>query len=137
MPIMCMDCFQVYEIDHVKFDACKGYCNRCPKIECSGCIVKLDELIVPIVKILNQKGYTTKYCCSGHSYDIFEAVNFYIMFERGIRIPEELPANFIRESNNTIRKSYKNNKENDEIPLHYEILNTVADVLSWAIRLEE
>ena len=28
--------------------------------------VDIDEKIVNAIKILNEKGYTTRYCCSGH-----------------------------------------------------------------------
>jgi hypothetical protein len=27
---------------------------------------EIDELIIPLIKICNQKGYKTRYCCSGH-----------------------------------------------------------------------
>ena len=29
---------------------------------------EIDELIFPIIQLLNQKGYTTKYSCAGHYY---------------------------------------------------------------------
>ncbi len=32
-----------------------------------------DELIAPVISVLNKKGYTTKNCCSGHP---FETINF-------------------------------------------------------------
>lgn len=30
--------------------------------------VEIDELIAPIISLLNKKGYKTQYCCSGHPY---------------------------------------------------------------------
>ena len=30
--------------------------------------VEIDELIAPIIRELNLKGYKTKFCCSGHPY---------------------------------------------------------------------
>ncbi len=29
--------------------------------------VEIDEWIAPTIQVLNQKGYLTKFCCSGHS----------------------------------------------------------------------
>lgn len=41
---------------------------------------EIDELMIPIVKILNENNYPTKWCCQGHK-DKEEA---YIMFQEGI-----------------------------------------------------
>lgn len=32
---------------------------------------EVDELIAPVIRELNLKGYTTKFCCSGHPYYMF------------------------------------------------------------------
>lgn len=29
---------------------------------------EVDELIAPVIRELTLKGYTTKFCCSGHPY---------------------------------------------------------------------
>lgn len=29
---------------------------------------EVDELIAPVISILNKKGYYTSFCCSGHPY---------------------------------------------------------------------
>lgn len=39
-------------------------------------LVEIDELIAPIISILNKKGYKTEYCCSGH----FDRSRTYIVF---------------------------------------------------------
>lgn len=39
--------------------------------ELNDCI-EVDEMIAPIIQLLNEKGYRTTYCCSGHLFsDIF------------------------------------------------------------------
>ena len=30
--------------------------------------IEIDEVIAPVIRELNLKGYKTKFCCSGHSY---------------------------------------------------------------------
>ena len=59
MGYICMECYEVY-------NAPFGYC---PKVTCHGAeVVEIDELMMPIIVKLNQKGYCTDYCCSGHAY---------------------------------------------------------------------
>ena len=131
MAIMCLECYQVYEISNVKFDKFKEH-NFCPKFDCYGKIIDVDELFVPVIKILNTKRYFTKYCCSSHCYDLHNTFNAYIMFEENVKLPKILPKNFKRDGNNTIRKSFENLSEKSEVILHEEILQTTIDVLRWA-----
>ena len=58
MAYMCMGCYEIYDYDM----------DMCPKAGCEGMVVEIDELMVPIIKLLNEKGYMTAYCCSGHVY---------------------------------------------------------------------
>ena len=59
MGYVCMKCYEVY---HTPLGCC-------PKVACNcGEVVDIDELMMPIIVQLNQKGYCTDYCCSGHSY---------------------------------------------------------------------
>lgn len=43
-------------------------CNKCWKIECncSRSKINIDDSIVDTIRILNLKGYETRYCCGGH-----------------------------------------------------------------------
>lgn len=59
MSYMCMGCYEVYDRD-------LGYC---PKPSCYSDVVEIDELMIPTIKMLNEKGFATQYCCSGHVYD--------------------------------------------------------------------
>ena len=59
MAYVCMECYEVYRTN-------LGYC---PKVSCYGSeVVEIDDLMLPIIIELNQKGYCTDYCCSGHAY---------------------------------------------------------------------
>lgn len=59
MAYMCLGCYEVYDRD-------LGYC---PKANCNCVVAEIDELMLPAIKMLNQKGYMTQFCCSGHVYD--------------------------------------------------------------------
>ncbi|MFQ3543503.1 hypothetical protein Q7A53_05405 [Halobacillus rhizosphaerae] len=66
MHHMCTKCygeFEEYQLQVIN----QGYVvSYCPSPKCNGSVVEVDELILPTIIELNKKGYTTKYCCSGH-----------------------------------------------------------------------
>lgn len=126
--LVCTKCFEIYNINNIKkpFDLKEYFC---PKINCTGEIHEIDELIYEAIKILNQKGYKTKHCCSGHLYD--EPIQTYISFEKNIVIPS-VPNNFgFNYEGNVIRKildDYKNKNLSER--LNY-VIETHKDILDW------
>ena len=81
--LYCFDCDSIYDsesltptdIEGVKYYFCPNkYCDS------DRMLVELDEQMIPIIKMLNKKGYETQYCCSGHEWHDFGA---YISFETG------------------------------------------------------
>ena len=64
MSYMCNVCFKAYDVEDHK--CCKG-----------GELFQIDEEMVPIIRVLNHKGYKTAYCCSGHtiSYPMEKYIN--------------------------------------------------------------
>lgn len=106
MAYVCMECYEVYYVN-------LGYC---PKVTCHGSeVVEIDDLMMPIIVKLNQKGYCTDYCCSGHSYLDYSAP--YVAFSSLIEeifedgefeaLCENLPAPWrleIDENTNRVRK---------------------------------
>lgn len=90
---LCLSCGEIYSSEYLRIDEYADFAF-CPKSNCIGKIVEVDELLLPTIKILNEKGYTTKYCCSGHWSG--QLPNGYIMFDEGIDVPN-LPKGFIRE----------------------------------------
>lgn len=61
-------------------------CNKClERIDLVKCncknrkVVDIDRLIYPTIKLLNEKGYITDYCCSGHANCKLD--NPYILFK--------------------------------------------------------
>ena len=37
-----------------------------------------DDLIAPVISILNQKGYKTNFCCAGHPYPNYEEMYLFV-----------------------------------------------------------
>jgi len=55
--------------------------SGCITPECNSKIVQLDNLIADSILLLNKKGYTTGYCCSGHA--MFGTSMFQVLFDFG------------------------------------------------------
>lgn len=89
---LCLSCGEVY--DSPRLNITNGFDIYCPKTNCYGELVEVDELMIPTIKTLNEKGYRTVMCCSGH----YTKKNplAYIYFVEGIDIPS-IPAGFKKE----------------------------------------
>lgn len=81
---LCMECGEIYDSENINK---KMFLEDvpCPKSSCYGYLVEIDELLLPTIKILNEKGYFTKFCCSGHYSS--QNPRCYIMFDEGICLP--------------------------------------------------
>ena len=128
---LCLNCFEVYSNEY-RYDRRDD--NFCPKLGCDGEVVEIDELMIPVIKTLNEKGYCTEYCCSGHYGDGY--TNTYIKFSEWVELPEELPDGFVyEERGNVIRKNYVDNLHPNQ--KYIEILNTTKDLIEWADNLPD
>lgn len=141
MGYLCLKCYEEFNKEGLDITKHIGYNYRCPVASCGGyTVAEIDDLILPIIRELNLKGYITKYCCSGHSYQTGLNPNVYISFECGC-VPEFIPKDFIIEYEDKyydetgvcIRKFYKDNL--DECELHKEICQTMVDMLEWVNKL--
>ena len=125
---LCLDCFEIYDSSFLNIGNPYEEVG-CPKAGCSGYVVEIDELMLPIITILNAKGYFTRYCCSGHYYD---CPNAYIMFEDDVRIPD-VPEGFKKEIDRnhvTIRATIpRGTHDFDYFP---KILDNAKILLQWA-----
>jgi len=120
--------------------------------------VEIDELIAPTIQVLNRKGYITRYCCSGHSFeDCLELIKTengseyqestipltsYIIFEEGITLPV-LPCCFVIDPDNPmleIRKWHYIDNAYD-LSQFYErtrsVLETMKQLYQWALDLPD
>lgn len=113
MGYLCLSCYETYEIP----------LQNCPKTSCYGCVAEIDDLILPTVMMLNQKGYCTKFCCSGHTYD--KACYPYVMFDSFLneildedefnKVFKELPEPWYIESGISDTKTLRCKIETDNI----------------------
>jgi hypothetical protein len=105
--------------------------DLCPKANCIGRVVEIDDMILPVIIELNRKGWRTRYCCSGHTEDCSST---YITFED--RYPGSMPEGFLAEHDErmTIRHEYYTR---DRIEKGLQILNVNRKLLEWASKLPE
>ena len=81
---LCLECGEIYDSDWLNNNELFEYIQW-PKTNCVGTLIEVDELLLPTIKILNEKGYSTKFCCSGH-YES-QHPNGYIAFEDWVDLP--------------------------------------------------
>jgi len=133
--ILCLHCYEIYEKERINFDNYLEF-NFCPNVNCDGAIIEVDEMILPTIKLLNQKGYMTEYCCSGHyGRDISSIyIKFYEECFEDI-INSDLPEEFEIESGSTIR--YSPNEELGSYAKFTYIMMKNIELLRWAMELAD
>ena len=135
MLLMCSDCF---EVDYRK----RKYGIYCKK--CGGNLEEIDDNFIQAISLLNKKGYTTKFCCSGHPKN--DHINeSYIFFEKSIVLPH-LPNGYKYEEDiypqidhtdwqkmNGIHTCIRTKfDDGNPIILQKSILQNAINVLDWA-----
>lgn len=83
----CIECGEIYRSEKEM--------TSCPRAACQSDInlIKVDEMMLPVIVLLNSKGYYTKACCSGHFIEDYPSP--YILFnEDFISEFERLPNMF-------------------------------------------
>lgn len=151
MPHICLECYEIYEPHFLNLHTYDDYPNPCcPKSNCQGDIIELDELILPTIILLNRKGYYTTNCCSGHYYN--DNSNSYISFDREVELPN-LPEGYEYDAKlyphvdwerhdefgnynsgmSCIRKYFN---EKDSVLRYKAILKNAQTLLAWAKKLD-
>lgn len=124
----CSDCHEVFDLNFAK----GGFC---PKASCNGQLIEVDELIMPTIIMLNEKGYATAFCCSGHFYQADRASNCYIKFSEDYSdVLGRLPEGFVWEDDNTIRKNFAVSSEREA---YFAVMETAKDLYLWAESLDD
>lgn len=140
MAYMCMECYEIYD----------GQMQMCPKANCAGEIVEIDELMIPTIKMLNEKGYMTEFCCSGHTYD--NGCNTYVCLSSLMsevldnedygKIKQMLPSSWEMEIDNYGRINFnhmikKDFKHRFYVETYEDILDANLDFLHFVQQLPE
>lgn len=140
MGVFCLLCGEIYRKETVfsKSEykiADKTYTwTLCPKVKCNGNVIEVDDMFLPIIKMLNKKGYITNHCCCGHVDD--GCIESYISFASNVDIPYK-PEGYEWETYDNglcIRKYYPNS---DIFELHKQLLENALITLQWANELPE
>ena len=136
--LVCLNCWEVYEYTALKDEM--GYGMPCPKKGCDGAVEDIDECILPAIRLLNEKGYYTTYCCSGHYWDN-EGSGYsypYISFipEIEVDVFKNIPDGFVIDhdaSTGVVLRLYL--RHQDTVKLHMEILKAAVRLIKWAKKL--
>lgn len=84
MKKVCLRCYQIYdnvELKTAKYADSSGQFstwNFCPKSNCFGNVIEVDDNMVYIIIKLNKNNYETQACCQGHvsEHSIFIYIKF-------------------------------------------------------------
>ena len=129
---LCLDCGEVYNSFGLNINELFDEI-WCPKTNCCGTLIEVDELLIPTIKILNNKGYITKFCCSGHYTG--QHPRAYITFYEGIDVPS-IPNGFKKEMfNNCVCIETTLPFRKPTIGDFYKICDNAKTLLKWADNL--
>lgn len=129
--VLCPCCGTLYDSFFVRSG------SPCPRKDCA-CdeVFEVDDLMVYPIKELNEKGWATKYCCSGHVYDDF--MYAYIMFYPE-SVPDSLPTgwhrdgNCIRYGNMELNNKWARMNEKERLEV---VSEAMSSLYSWADSLD-
>ena len=106
--------------------------------------VDIDEKIVNAIKILNEKGYTTRYCCSGHPENLDKIkkdktnMGTYVAFDSDIIfIDNGVPENWTQPINVPGMYRYFTDEEIDNFTPNQLIDLAMKELEEWANNLPE
>lgn len=141
--LLCLDCYELFDEKYVNFEY-EGDYNWCPKLDCNGELIQVDELFVPVIIELNKKGYNTHYCCSGHIHEghcgcIDSYIWFYYNNDVAYNIKKNPPKNYSlgygSDNGIDIHRSFDSKLSKGE--LLQQICENAIEMTNWAKKLPE
>ena len=112
---LCLGCGEVYDESIATENNLLGYQTgsamyACPKINCHCATVEVDDFLVSTIRNLNNLGFNTLACCSGHTQDscvqFGNDVNSYILMSGEIW-GEDIPHYIFEELETTLPEDFK------------------------------
>jgi len=125
----CPKCREVFETQmlNMKYE----YGCKCPTPNCDGEAFGIDEEMIIPIDILNQKGYKTMWCCSGHVFTE-NGGDDYIAFIEG-SFPKTIPDGWYSdEKYNAIRYRVPNKSP---ILKRKDVVKHIDNLIEWAVKL--
>lgn len=96
-------------------------------------LVQVDKTILPIIKMLNQKGYITSACCGGHP-NTEHCMSIYVAFDNEHDFSIDFPQNFrYSRSARTLTAYFDQNISQDEFLAFQK--DRLDELSQWAERL--
>lgn len=152
---LCLSCGEVFsEVvenkDYVMGNSYGALAYLCPKINCSGNVIEIDDFLISVIRNLNNHGFNTLACCSGHTQDTMvqlgNSAHTYILFERNI-MGEFIDDSMIGDLISSLPKGFKIETDNYDDMLRFiiskdvtcknegdamcKIAKNCADLLKW------
>ena len=123
---LCSKCFDILYSKYHK-------CTKCDFNSYEEVNIEIDSKLAFQISILNKKGYTTKFCCSGHALD--EWVSSYIYFEDKM---DSCPEDWHIDDDGYIIRGNRNRDwiELDFITRENILTNYNGNLLKWVLELE-
>ena len=134
---LCPECGNVYDGDFIK--KVRNIENRfedgyCPIASCCGRVFEIDEDMIEPITNLNQKGYATAFCCTGHLYD--GSLGAYIKFRHNRCTPKTVPKDWYVDAEDCtcIRAEIKGNTFDQRREC---IFRNMTNLIEWSRELPE
>lgn len=86
-----------------------------------------DDLIAPVISILNKKGYKTNFCCAGHPYPLYEEM-YVLQYEDTYEAISSTWGSFIPDERFFFENALCKKISLEEIPEGYQFLEGEIDL---------
>ena len=122
----CLECFNLFDRDSNLIPG-----SLCPIMLCCGQVIEIDDNILHTITQLNEKGYSTAYCCAGHTW----GNQPFIVFEDSVYtdafpyLPKDFKSQIIHDD--TLR-IFKTIPPCSAIDIQKHLMDASIDLMVWS-----